>query len=121
VEELERICRKTTRCHRWYSIHRFEKLLCILDALEDPIPVTVLDDPVSSAACWILYARFRLKYNDIGYLKEGYDSCEKRIPWIIGDLYGRLGGFNEKRWLFWKERFKTLRDQEDLKQETNKK
>jgi hypothetical protein len=76
VEELERICRKTTRCHRWYSIHRFEKLLSTLDALEDSIPVAVLDDSVSSAACWILYARFKLKYNDIGYPKEGYELCK---------------------------------------------
>jgi hypothetical protein len=63
------------------------------------------------------HAGFKLKYNDIGYPQEGYDSCEKRTPWIIGDLYGRPGGFNEKRWLFWKERFKTLRDQEDLKRD----
>jgi hypothetical protein len=60
-------------------MHRFKKPLYALDALEDPIPVAVPDDSVSSAACWILYARFKLKYNDIGYPKEGYELCKTNV------------------------------------------
>lgn len=67
-------------------------LYAFLDALENPIPVTVLDDLVPLAACLILYAGFKLKYNDIGYPEEGYDNGEKRMPWSIGDLYGGPGG-----------------------------
>jgi hypothetical protein len=52
LEELERICRKTTRCHRipYINLKGFHTLL---DPLEDLIPVAVLDDLISSAACWI--------------------------------------------------------------------
>lgn len=93
-------------------------LLTLLDALEEYIPITALEYLVPSAACWILFAGFKLKTNEVGYPESGHDDGSKRVPLNIGDLYNEPGGFNVKRWLFWSERFSVLNDQEDLKEET---
>jgi hypothetical protein len=85
-------------------------LFALLDALEESIATIALYNLVPSAACWILYAGFKLKTNNIGYPESGYDDGSKRVPWNVEDLYNGPRGFNEKRWLFWKETFGILKD-----------
>lgn len=85
-------------------------LFALLDALEESIATIALYNLVPSAVCWILYAGFKLKTNNIGYPESGYYDGSKRVPWNVEDLYNEPRGFNEKRWLFWKERFGILKD-----------
>lgn len=62
-------------------------LFALLDALEESNPTTALDNLVLPVACWILYAGFKLKTNDVGYPESGYDDGSKRAPWNVWDLH----------------------------------
>lgn len=93
-------------------------LFALLGALEESIPMTGLDNPVPPAACWILYAGFKLKTMILGIQnlvmmtarneRLGtlgiYTMDQKDLTRRDGSSGGRVFGF--------------LKDQGELKEET---
>lgn len=96
-------------------------LLALIGGLEEGSDGPGLDDLVTSACCWLIYAGGALRTNRIPY--RGYGPLEepetaKRLPWSHEDLHHGPHAFNHERWVFWKDRLITIRQNHDLSTST---
>ena len=89
-------------------------LFAMIEALEQPLTPSQLEDVLPAAACWILYAGNELRSNDIPYAYYDYDGGVKRLPWSKGQLWNGQHAFNRARWEFWMQRFRDIMERRDV-------
>lgn len=92
-------------------------LYAMIEALEQPLSSSRLDDVLPAAASWIIYAGEQLKSNDVPYAYYPDDGGAKRYPWSKGELWHGPHAFNSARWEFWMQRFKEISGREDVSDE----
>ena len=89
-------------------------LFAMIEALEQPLTPSRLDDVLPAAACWIIYAGQVLKKNDIPYAYFPEDFGSKRMPWSKGELWNGPYAFNRPRWDFWMQKFREISERDNV-------
>ena len=80
-------------------------LYAMVEALEQPLTQTPLEDVLPAAANWIIYAGEELQRNSVPYAKYGSNDSTKRLACSRGELWKGPLVFNRARWAFWMQRF----------------
>ncbi|KAF2717874.1 hypothetical protein K431DRAFT_288121 [Polychaeton citri CBS 116435] len=89
-------------------------LFAMIEALEQPLTPSQLEDVLPAAACWVVYAGEELRRNDTPYAHYDDDGGSKRLPWSKGQLWNGPHAFNQVRWQFWMQRFKDIAGRRDI-------
>ena len=89
-------------------------LFAMIEALEQPLTASQLEDGLPAAACWIIYTGNELRDNDIPYSYYDDDGGSKRLPWSKGELWNRRHAFSQAGWEFWMQRFKDIAERSDV-------
>lgn len=89
-------------------------LFAMIEALEQPLTSSQLEDVLPAAAYWIVYAGNELRGNDIPYAFYDNDGGSKRLPYSRGQLWNGQHAFNPARWEFWMQRFKDIAERTDV-------
>ena len=90
------------------------ELFAMIEALEQPLTSSRLEDVLPAAAYWIIYAGNELRGNDIPYAFYNDDGGSRRLPYSRGELWNGLHAFNQARWEFWMQRFKDVTERTDV-------
>ena len=89
-------------------------LFAMIEALEQPLTSSQLDDVLPAAAYWIIYGGNELRGNDIPYAFYDDDGGSRRLPYSRGQLWNGQHAFNQARWEFWMQRFKDVAERTDV-------
>ncbi len=89
-------------------------LYAMIEALEQPLSPSRLEDVLPTAAYWVIYAGKALKSNDVPYADYDYDGGTKKLPWSKGELWTGQHAFNQARWEFWMQKFKDISERNDV-------
>ncbi|OQO00609.1 hypothetical protein B0A48_13099 [Cryoendolithus antarcticus] len=87
-------------------------LFAMIEALEEVRTGAELEDLVSAASAWVIYAGPALRSNDIPYVC--YPTESKRMPWSRGELWKGRHALSEERWQFWLQRFREIAERADV-------
>lgn len=86
----------------------------MIEALEQPLTPSQLDDVLPAAACWILYAGKELRNNDVDYPCPPDTGGTRRLPWSKGEPWDGPHAFSHARWEFWMERLREIAERSDV-------
>ena len=89
-------------------------LFAMIEALEQPLTPSQLEDVLPAAVYWIIYAGSELRRNDVPYAYYPDNGGSRRLPWSKGPLWDGQHAFNQARWAFWMQRFKDIAERSDV-------
>ena len=89
-------------------------MFAMIEALEQPLTPSQLEDVLPAAVYWIIYAGNELQSNDVPYANYNDDGGCKRLPWSKGQLWNGQHAFNQARWDFWMQRFQGITERGDV-------